>query len=47
MDDLVLCGESEEDIRSMVGSFAEVCWRRGFKGKGMALNRAEELERES
>ena len=27
-DDLVLCGESEEELRSMVGRFAEVC-RRG------------------
>ena len=29
-DDLVLCGESEEDLRAMVGHFAEVC-RRGLK----------------
>ena len=29
-DDLVLCGESEEDLRLMVGCFAEVC-RRGLK----------------
>ena len=29
-DDLVLCGESEEDIRAMVGDFAGVC-RRGLK----------------
>ena len=29
-DDLVLCGESEEDLRVMVGRFAEVC-RRGLK----------------
>ena len=27
-DDLVLCGESEEDLRAMMGQFAEVCrWR--------------------
>ena len=24
-DDLVLCGESEEDLRAMVGCFVEVC----------------------
>ena len=29
-DDLVLCGEPEEDLRAMVGWFAEVC-RRGLK----------------
>ena len=28
-DDLVLCGELEEDLRVMVGRFAEVC-RRGL-----------------
>ena len=27
-DDLILCGVSEEDLRSAVGSFVEVCWRR-------------------
>ena len=27
-DVLVLCGESEEDLRVMVGRFAEVCRRR-------------------
>ena len=27
-DDLVLCDESEEDIKGMVGRFAEVCRRR-------------------
>ena len=27
-DDLVLCGESEEDLRAMVRRFAEVCRRR-------------------
>ena len=31
IDDLVLCGESEEDLRVMVGWFAEVCRRRGLK----------------
>ena len=30
-DDLVLCGESEEDLGSMVGRFAEVCKRKGLK----------------
>ena len=30
-DDLVLCSESEEDLRVMAGWFAEVCRRRGFK----------------
>ena len=49
-DDLVLRGESEEDIRAMVGRrFAEVCRRRKLKvnaGKNnvMVLNREEGLE---
>ena len=30
-DNLVLCGESEEDLRVMVGWFAEVCRRREVK----------------
>ena len=30
-DDLVLCGESEEYLRVMVGQFIEVCRRRGLK----------------
>ena len=30
-DDLVLCGESEEDLRAIVGRFIEVCRRRGLK----------------
>ena len=30
-DDLVLCGELEEDLRAMVGCFVEVCRRRGLK----------------
>ena len=30
-DELVLCGESEEDLKVMVGQFAEVCRRRGLK----------------
>ena len=48
-DDLVLCGESEEDLRVMVGQFAEVCRRRGLKvnvgkSKVMLLNGDEGLE---
>ena len=31
--DLVLWDESEEDLRAMVGCFAEVCRRRGLKVK--------------
>ena len=31
VDDLVLSGESEKDLRVMVGWFAEVCRRRGLK----------------
>ena len=47
--DLVLCIESEEDLRTMVGRFAEVCKRRGLKvsagkSKVMALNGEEGLE---
>ena len=47
-DDLVLCGERVEDLRVMLGWFAEVC-RRGLKfnagkNKVMALNREEGLE---
>ena len=30
-NDLVLCGESEEDLRAMVGRFVELCRRRGLK----------------
>ena len=46
---LVLCGESEEDLRVMMGWFAEVCSRRGPKvnaGKStvMVLNREKGLE---
>ena len=48
-DDLVLCGESEEDMRVMVGRFPEVCRRIGLKvnagkSKVMVLNGVEELE---
>ena len=47
-DDLVLCGESEEDLRAMVGRFAEV-GRRGLKinagkSKVMVLGGEEGLE---
>ena len=43
-DDLVLCGESEEDLRAVVRRFAEVCRKRGLKfnidkSKVMVLNR--------
>ena len=31
VNDLVLCGESEEDLRAMVGRFVEVCRRRRLK----------------
>ena len=30
-DDLVFCGESEEDLKEMVGCFVEVCRTRGLK----------------
>ena len=48
-DDLVLCGESEEDLRVMVGRFTEVCRRRGMKvnagkSKVIVLNGEEGLE---
>ena len=47
-DELVLCGESEEDLRVMVGRFVEVC-RKGLKvsagkSKVMVLNGEEVLE---
>ena len=48
-DDLVLCGDSEEDLRVMVERFAEVCRRRGLKANGgkskvIVLNGEEGLE---
>ena len=48
-DDLVLYGESEEDLKAMVGQFAVVCRRRGLKvnagkSKVMVLNGEEGLE---
>ena len=47
-DDLVLCGESEEDLRVMVRWFADLCRRRGLKfntgkSKVMVQNGAEGL----
>ena len=30
-DDFVLCGESEEDLKAIMGRFVEVCRRRGLK----------------
>ena len=49
VDDLVLYGESEEDLRVMVGRFAKMCRRRGLKvnagkSKVMVLNLEEGLE---
>ena len=51
-DDLVLCGESEEDLRAMVGHFVEVCWRKGVKvnagkSKVMVIGGEEGLECEA
>ena len=48
-DDLVLCGELEEDLRVMVEWFVEVCRRKGLKfdagkSKVMAMNGEEEWE---
>ena len=48
-DDLVLCGESEEDLRTMGGRFVEVFRRRGLKvnagkRKVMMLGGEEGLE---
>ena len=31
MHDLVFCGESEEDLRAVMGRFIEVCRRKGLK----------------
>ena len=41
-DGLVLCGESEEDLRAMVERFAEACIRRGPKGKNKVARNEEE-----
>ena len=51
-DDLVLCGESGEELRVMVGRLSEVCRRRGLKvnadkNKVMVLNGEEGLECEN
>ena len=51
VDDLVLCIESEEDLRTIVGQFAEVWRRKGLKfnaGKSnvIVLNGERELESE-
>ena len=48
-DDLVLCGESEEDLRTILRRFIETCWRRGLevntgKSKVMLLGGEEGLE---
>ena len=48
-NDLVLCGESEENLRGMVGRFGDVCGRRRLKVnaakiKVMVLNREEGLQ---
>ena len=48
-DDMVLFGESEEDLRVILGRFTEVCRRRGLqvnagKIKVMVLNGEEGLE---
>ena len=48
-DDLALCGELEEDLRGMVGQFAEVYRRSGLKvnkgkSKVKVLNEKEGLE---
>ena len=46
-DDLVLCDESEEDLRVMVGRFSEVCRRRlkvnADRSEVMVLNGEEGL----
>ena len=50
-DDLVLCGDLEEDLRALVEHFVEVCRGRGLKvnvvkSKMMMLGGEEGLERE-
>ena len=50
-DDLVLCDKSEENLRVMVGQFAEICRRRGLKvnagkSKVMVMSGEEGLEYE-
>ena len=48
-NDLALCGESDEDLMTMVGWFVEVCMERGLKvsadkSKVIVLNGEEGLE---
>ena len=48
-DGLVLCGDSEKDLRAMVGWFVEMCRKRGLKvnagkSKVMVMNGEEGLE---
>ena len=50
-DDLDFCGESEEDLKAIVGRFVDMCRRRGPKvnagrSKVILLNGDEELESE-
>ena len=50
-DDLILCGELEDDLRAMVGQFVDVCRRRRLKvntvkNKVIVLNEEEGLESE-
>ena len=49
VDDLILCGKSEQDLEVMVEHFVEVCRKRGLKvnankSKVMVLGREERLE---
>ena len=49
VDDLVLCGESEKDLRAIVERFVYACRRRGLtvntgKSKVMVLGEEEGLE---
>ena len=49
-EDLVMCGESEEDLMAIMERFIEVCRRRGLKvnadiSKLMLLDGEERLER--
>ena len=48
-DELVLCGESEENLRAMLGRFVEVCKKRGLKvnadkSKVMVMNGEKGLQ---
>ena len=43
-DDFVLCAESEEDLKAMMGRFVEVCRRRSLKSNVMALNEEDGLK---